>query len=146
MNKLKQYLNVCIYQNCIPLFTQPFISQYVAGKVSLTCDAWQASNADGYFAVTGHWIKECSPGKWTLKHALFGFMWMNTAYNGNWLGQALFKICLCLSIVHKVNCCGHSLSNITPTTSWFPTDRSHHLRQCIQQQYNDGRICLLLQG
>ena len=27
-------------------------------QISLTCDAWQASNADTYFAVTGHWIEE----------------------------------------------------------------------------------------
>jgi hypothetical protein len=30
----------------------------VKGLISMTCDAWQASNTDGYFAVTGHWIEE----------------------------------------------------------------------------------------
>ena len=69
--------------NCLPLLIQALKSQYVPEKVSLTCDAWQALNADGYFAVMGHWIEECSPRKWTLEHALFGFTWMNIAYNGN---------------------------------------------------------------
>ncbi|KAF8809281.1 hypothetical protein BYT27DRAFT_7187967, partial [Phlegmacium glaucopus] len=46
-----------------------FNSKSVSGEVSLTCDAWQASNANGYFAVTGHWIEEVSPNMWKLKHA-----------------------------------------------------------------------------
>jgi hypothetical protein len=69
----------------------------------LTCDAWQASNTDGYFAVTGHWIEERSTGNWTLEHALLGFMRMNTAHNGIRLGQALFKICDCLEAIPKVH-------------------------------------------
>jgi hypothetical protein len=72
------------------------------GKISLTCDAWQASNTDGYFAVTGHWIEEQSSGQWKLEHAILGFTRMNTVHNGKRLGQALFKICLHLEIVHKV--------------------------------------------
>ena len=76
----------------------------VSGEISLTCDAWQASNTDGYFAVTGHWVKERALGKWKLEHALFGFMLMNTVHNGVRLGQALYKICDCLKIVHKVHC------------------------------------------
>ena len=39
-------------------------SDAVTGEISLTCDAWQASNTDGYFAVTGHWIEESRPGVW----------------------------------------------------------------------------------
>jgi hypothetical protein len=74
----------------------------VTGKISLTCDAWQASNTDGYFATTGHWVEERSPGKWTLEHALLSFSQMNTAHNGKRLGQALFKACDRLEIVHKV--------------------------------------------
>ena len=74
----------------------------VGGEINLTCDAWQASNTDGYFAVTGHWIEERAPGKWTLEHALLGFTLMNTAHNGVRLGQALYKICDRLKIVHKV--------------------------------------------
>ena len=39
-------------------------SPAVTGQVSLTCDVWQASNTDGYFAVTGHWIEESVAGEW----------------------------------------------------------------------------------
>ena len=60
----------------------------VQGEVSLTCDAWQASNADGYFAV----MEELTPAKWELKSALIGFTWLNNAHNGEHLGQALFKV------------------------------------------------------
>jgi hypothetical protein len=101
----------------LPLLTRSLKSQYVAGEVSLTCDAWQASNTDGYFAVTGHWIEERSPGKWTLENALLGFTRMNTAHNGDRLGQALFKICDRLSVVHKVNHYGCAFSNLGLTTS-----------------------------
>jgi hypothetical protein len=72
------------------------------GEVSLTCDAWQASNSDAYFAVTGHWIEERRKDEWKLEHALLGFTQMNTSHNGTRLGQALFKICDRLGIVHKV--------------------------------------------
>jgi hypothetical protein len=74
----------------------------VTGEVSLTCDAWQASNSDGYFAVTGHWIEEPSPKVWTLKSALLGFTRLNNAHNGKRLGQALFKIVDRVGISHKV--------------------------------------------
>ena len=78
--------------------------KHVNGEISLTCDAWQSSTADGYFAVTGHWVEEVSPNKWKLKHALLGFTRMNTAHDGVRLGQALFKICDRLNIIHKVAC------------------------------------------
>lgn len=68
----------------------------------MTCDAWQASNTDSYFAVTGHWIEEANENEWVLQSALFGFTRMNTAHNGKRLGQALFKICDRLDIVKKV--------------------------------------------
>jgi len=77
-------------------------STIVTGEVSLTCDAWQASNTDGYFAVTGHWIEEPQEGEWNEEEALLGFTLMNTAHNGTRLGQALYQICNRLSIVHKV--------------------------------------------
>jgi hypothetical protein len=76
----------------------------VTGKISLTCDAWQASNGDAYFAVTGHWIEEVSPGKWKLQSALLGFTHMNTAHSGPLLGRALFKILRRFDIVHQVSC------------------------------------------
>jgi hypothetical protein len=71
------------------------------GKVSLTCDAWQASNADGYFTVTGSWVEETN-GRWELQTAILGFTQLNNAHNGERLGQALFKIVSRLGIAHKV--------------------------------------------
>ncbi|KAG0693346.1 hypothetical protein DFH29DRAFT_1007373 [Suillus ampliporus] len=32
------------------------LSDAVKGRINLTCDAWQASNVDGYFAITGSWV------------------------------------------------------------------------------------------
>lgn len=61
------------------------------GKISLMCDAWQASNSDGYLAVMGSWIEE-EDGKWQLQTVLLGFTQLNNAHNGTLLGQALFKI------------------------------------------------------
>jgi hypothetical protein len=58
----------------------------------MTCDAWQAGNTDGYFAVTGHWIKEDEPLKWEPKSTLLGFVKMNNLHNGKYLGGALFKV------------------------------------------------------
>jgi hypothetical protein len=75
----------------------------VIGEVSLTCDAWQASNTDAYFAVTGHWIEECAPGEWTIEQALLSFVQMNTVHNGACLAQALFKVCNRLQILPKVS-------------------------------------------
>ena len=77
-------------------------SDAVTGEISLTCDAWQASNTDGYFAVTGHWIEEPQPGVWELHSALLGFMMLNNAHNGKRLGGALFRIVERLSIAHQV--------------------------------------------
>jgi hypothetical protein len=62
------------------------------GEVSLTCNTWQASNTDGYFAVTAHWIDELTPTTWELKSALIGFTRLNNAHSGERLGQALFKV------------------------------------------------------
>ena len=103
MTKLKDRLNVCTFSFTVSSSNPLSQSPYVLGQISLTCDAWQASNVDGYFAVTGHWIEEHSPGRWTLEHALLGFTRMNTAHNGQRLGQALYKICNRLGIVHKVS-------------------------------------------
>lgn len=75
----------------------------MSGEVSLTCDAWQAANTDGYFAVTGHWIEESAVGDWTEEHALLGFTQLNTAHNGTRLGQALYKVCNRLDIIQKVS-------------------------------------------
>ena len=71
--------------------------------MSLTCNAWQASNANAYFAVTGHWIDELPNGDWEMQTALFGFTQMNTSHDGVKLGRALFKIVERLNIQHKVS-------------------------------------------
>jgi hypothetical protein len=86
----------------------------VQGEVSLTCDAWQAGNTDGFFAVTAHWIKligEPTPGTWELKSALIGFTRLNNAHNGVQLGQALFKIVRQVGIEHKVSKATLSMSH-----------------------------------
>ena len=75
----------------------------VSGQVSLTCDAWQASNTDGYFAVTGHWIEESTPTQWQLKTGLLGFTQVNNAHNGVRLGQILFKVIQRVGIENKVS-------------------------------------------
>lgn len=103
MKALKERLNVSSLLIMLTLYlTSSLQSNAVSGEVSLTCDAWQASNADAYFAVTGHWIEEEIPGDWVEREALFGFTQMNTAHNGVRLGQALYAICNRLGVVHKV--------------------------------------------
>jgi hypothetical protein len=78
-------------------------SDSVSGAVNITCDAWQAGNSDGYFAVTGHWIEENHPGQWECQSALLGFTKVNNAHNGKRLGGALFKILDRAGIAHKVH-------------------------------------------
>ena len=80
-----------------------FQSKATSGCVNLTCDTWQASNTDGYFTMTGHWIKEPQPGVWELHSALLGFVCLNNAHNGVHLGQALFKVVCHVRIEHKVS-------------------------------------------
>ena len=105
MIKLKAELNV----NFFPLTSCSFLialqGPTIQGEVSLTCDAWQASNTDGYFAVTVHWIEESTPGKWELKSALIGFTQLNNAHNGECLGQALFKVIKRVKIEKHVRIC-----------------------------------------
>ena len=103
LTALRDRLNVCEMPALSPLSFWPVLqSEKVKGKVSLTCDAWQASNCDGYLAVTGSWIEE-ENGKWKLQTTLFGFTQLNNAHNGMRLGQALFKIVSRLRIAHKVS-------------------------------------------
>src|SRR6266540_4431156 len=107
MTALKERLNVSagFFAHLIGRFRLtifPLQSKLVSGEISLTCDAWQASNSDAYFAVMGHWIEETSPGKWIKQSALFRFTQMNCAHDGRTLGQALYTICQRLNIVSKV--------------------------------------------
>lgn len=82
--------------------TQQFQSDAVQETVSLTCDAWQASNRNAYLAITGHWIEEVGPSDWQLCSALLGFTEINKAHNGVNLGRALYKITKCYHIEEKV--------------------------------------------
>ncbi|KIK33276.1 hypothetical protein CY34DRAFT_99879, partial [Suillus luteus UH-Slu-Lm8-n1] len=73
------------------------------GNVNATCDAWQAGNVDGFFAVTGHWIEEKAPMQWEIQSSLLGFTKVNNAHNGKRLAGALFKILDRVGITHKVS-------------------------------------------
>ena len=101
----------------------------MTSEVNVTCDAWQASNTDGYLAVTGHWIEEESPTKWALKSTLLGFTRISNAHNSEQLGQALYKVLKHVEIDHKVyRLCDALLRFNDPFTS---TGRLCHMRQCI---------------
>ena len=114
MKALKERLNVSSRSSLLPWsLIAPFQSKIVSGEISLTCDAWQASNADAYFAITSHWIEEKAPDEWVEHEALFGFTQMNSAHNGVRLGQALYAICNRLGIVHKVHMSGLSSSRFS---------------------------------
>jgi hypothetical protein len=105
MSRLKERLNVRqMLLLTLSRYTQITLIQSpaVAGEISLTCDAWQASNTDGYFAVTGHWIEEPRPGVWEVQSALLGFTRLNNSHNGKRLGGALFKIVDRLGISDRV--------------------------------------------
>ena len=103
LTALQAQLTVCyiLVNNPHNSLTDDLQGVVVKGKVSLTCDAWQALNVNGYFAVTGSWI-ESTDGKWELQMALLGFIQLNSAHNGIRLGQALFKVVLWAGIAHKV--------------------------------------------
>jgi hypothetical protein len=108
----------------------------VQGDVNLTCDAWQASNTDVYFAVMAHWIRESTDSQWELKSALIGFTKLNNAHNGVWLGQALFKVIKRVGIENKVSehslaiaLAAHTLNAIMPSlpsSSCLPHCHRHH--------------------
>lgn len=73
------------------------------GDINLTCDAWQASNTDGYFATTAYWIETAEGGGGTLQSALIGFVWLNNAHHGKRLGEVLYKIVNWLGIAGRVS-------------------------------------------
>lgn len=104
----------------------------VQGKVSLTCDAWQAGNTDGYFVVTAHWIEELTPGKWELNNALIGFTHLNNAHNGERLGQALFKIVRCIGIEDKV---GHITCNNASNNPTMMKEFAARLKTATGRKY-----------
>ena len=121
LTKLRERLNVSLFSHHVHAQILPLSqSKRVPGSVSLTCDAWQANTADGYFAVTGSWIEEVSEGHWEQQSALLGFVRMNSAHNGRRLGTALFKVCNRLDIAHKIGwvTCDNA-SNNTPMMERF---------------------------
>ena len=103
MDALKRTLNVCTYWISYWFSANNQTqSDAVTGEINLTCDAWQADNVNGYFAVTAHWIEEIAPASWELRSALIGFTQLNNAHNGERLGQALYKITDRLGIAGRV--------------------------------------------
>jgi hypothetical protein len=103
LTRLKTKLNVrCLWLFLLWFLISVFPSNAISGAVNVTCDEWQASNTDGCFAVTGHWIEEDSPTVWECKRALLGFTKLNNAHNGKRLGGAFFKVLDRVGIVHKV--------------------------------------------
>ncbi|KAG2346651.1 hypothetical protein BDR05DRAFT_945657 [Suillus weaverae] len=71
-------------------------STTVKDTINTTFDAWQAKNADDYFAVIGHWIAEKITMQWELKSALLGFTEVNNAHTSKHLDGALFIILDCV--------------------------------------------------
>jgi hypothetical protein len=111
LTRLRTELNVSnFFGSCLfSLIISHLQGPTVQGEVSLTCDAWQASNTDGYFAVMAHWIRELAHTKWELESALIGFTKLNNSHNGIRLGHALFKIVKRVRIENKVSKCYHAL-------------------------------------
>ena len=108
------------------------------GKINLTCDAWQAENADGYFAVTGHWVEQeprdsGARTEWTVKSSLFGFVRMNCSHDGRRLGHALFKIAARLKVEHKVRLPEWCSSVYETSLTLSSPDWVHYVRQHNKQ-------------
>ena len=119
----------------VPDFSHRLQGPTVVGEVSLTCDAWQAANTDGYFAVTAHWIEETARnqvGAQECPDRFHSHLPMPTVASG------LVKYCSRLLSVSASNtrcvwttldCCADLCSTAGP----------HHLRQCIKQWDDDAR-------
>ena len=113
LTRLRAELRVSITPTIVKSLILHLQGPTVQGEISLTCDAWQASNTDGYFAVTAHWIQASTPTTWVLSSALIGFTRLNNAHVGVRLGQTLFKVVKRLGIEKKV--C-HNISHIIVIT------------------------------
>ncbi|KAF8238274.1 hypothetical protein L208DRAFT_1243172 [Tricholoma matsutake] len=92
LTKLKAWLNVGISLRQLVPHSHIVQGPTITSEVNLMCDAWQTSNTDCYFAVTGHWIEETMPTQWELNSGLLGFTQLSNAHNAERLGQALYKI------------------------------------------------------
>ena len=104
-----------------------FQGRKVKGEISLTCNAWQASNTDGYFAVTAHWTSATTPTNWGLSSALIGFTHVNNGHVSIRLGQALFKIVKRVGIENEVRHYAFTRT-IVLTSSLFTSHSSHSHR------------------
>jgi hypothetical protein len=135
MEQLKAKLNVRAFYNHHPCKFMELQGPTVAGEIQLTDDAWTASNGDGYFGVSGHWIEEVAPGVWESREALIGFVRLNNAHNGVRLGQALYKIVARLGIQKRV-----CLKLISVASLTIKSGRLYNNRQRRQQWYSGGRI------
>ncbi|KAF5340659.1 hypothetical protein D9611_007287 [Ephemerocybe angulata] len=118
-HRTRKYI-ISLFKKNLSDLRKRLLSDAVGGKISLTCDAWQASNQDAYFAVTAHWVEDVKvkgTGKtdWKLESALVGFTVMNTAHDGVRLGKALYNIVKRLGVAHKVGwiTCDNASNNTT---------------------------------
>ena len=91
----------CSY--CVQYSANLRMNKNIQGQISLTCDARQASNTDGYFAITRSWIEEGTPHVWTLWMGILAFIQLNNSHNSIHLGQALYKAVQCQDVTHKVH-------------------------------------------
>ena len=86
LTQLRAELCVSITPTIVKFLILHLQGPTVQGEISLTCDAWQASNMDGYFAVTAQWIQASTLTTWVLSSALIGFTCLNNAYVSVHLG------------------------------------------------------------
>ncbi|KAJ7872183.1 hypothetical protein B0H14DRAFT_2570433 [Mycena olivaceomarginata] len=115
--------------------------------IHITCDAWQASNTDSYYAVTGHRMEETSPGVWVLREALLGFTRMNNAHHGIRLGQTLFKI---VEAARLLKSCWFSRQMArVAKIKWDPIERPYQRSPSMLgagRSYEPYAACVLIQG
>ena len=117
MNDIKTNLTVSLtHITRIQLLT---VMKAAKGHISLTSDAWTAGNGNRYFVVISHWIEEAATMKWELKMAIITFIHVMKSHSGNWMGQALFKVCKHVGIEKKVS------SAITLRLLWFCSQVGH---------------------
>ncbi len=113
MKDLRERLSVCISFSLRILCSISSAYRVTARAILASpCDAWQASNCDAYFAVTGHWNETGADGVWRRENHLLGFVQLNSKHDGVALGRALFKIVRRLGFGHKVRqilCDSHSI-------------------------------------
>lgn len=110
-----------------------FQSEVVKGRVNLTCDVWQASNVDAYFAVTGSWVEEKVLSVWTIETALLGFVRLNDSHHGTRLGQALYKVVQRVGLTNKV---GYVTSDSATNNDTMMDEFGDHVKSNTGIPYN----------